>query len=224
MRAVALITAGGQGMRMGGPCSKQYLELRGIPILARTATLFQNHPLIEAIILTVPPQDKEFVTSTIVERFALDKVTGVVEGGPTRQASVYNGLRSVRDADIVAIHDGVRPFVRPEVISGTIEAAERSGAALACAPVRDTVKRRNGSYLETIPRSSLWLAHTPQAFRAGLILEAHRKAIEDGFEGTDDSVLVERLGYPVEIVEDSDNNLKITTEADLERALAILEP
>ena len=216
MRAVALITA--------GPCSKQYLELRGIPILARTATLFQNHPLIEAIILTVPPQDKEFVTSTIVERFALDKVTGVVEGGPTRQASVYNGLRSVRDADIVAIHDGVRPFVRPEVISGTIEAAERSGAALACAPVRDTVKRRNGSYLETIPRSSLWLAHTPQAFRAGLILEAHRKAIEDGFEGTDDSVLVERLGYPVEIVEDSDNNLKITTEADLERALAILEP
>jgi 2-C-methyl-D-erythritol 4-phosphate cytidylyltransferase len=207
---------------MGSPTAKQYLELHGIPILARTAILFQNHPLVQGIVLTVPRDDEEFVATEVVERFALDKVIRVVTGGSTRQASVYNGLCAAGRSDVVAIHDGVRPFVTAEVIAGTIEAAERCGAALACAPVRDTVKRRTGSRVETIPRSSLWLAHTPQAFRTRLILEAHRKAIEDGFKGTDDSVLVERLGEPVEIVEDSETNFKITTAADLERARALL--
>ena len=110
-----------------------------------------------------------------------------------------------------------------QVITATIRAAESTGAALACVPIRDTVKKRTLAHLETIPRADLWLAHTPQTFRTSLILEAHRKAIEDRFIGTDDAMLVERLGLPVEVVEDSEDNIKITTVEDLELAGMLLE-
>jgi 2-C-methyl-D-erythritol 4-phosphate cytidylyltransferase len=223
MVCAALVTAGGTGRRMGTPTAKQYLDLGGMPLLARTLAVFQNHPLIAWIVLTVPAGDEELCRSRVVLPFGLDKVKEIIAGGSTRQASVYNGLKKVASAQLVAIHDGVRPLVSPEVITRTIAAAQASGAAVACAPVRDTVKKRAGSYLETLPRSDLWLAHTPQTFKTGLILEAHKKAVEDGFVGTDDSILVERLGHPVSIVVDSEDNLKITTLDDLERARLLLK-
>jgi 2-C-methyl-D-erythritol 4-phosphate cytidylyltransferase len=207
---------------MKGAIPKQYLDLDGVPVLARTLMAFQDHPLIQEIVVTVPEGDEEFCKLKIVDPFRIAKVSAIVAGGRTRQDSVRNGLERMTHTEMVAIHDGVRPLVSGDVISRTIEAALSSGAAVACAPVRETLKRQTGSLLETLPAAGLWLAHTPQTFRTSLILEAHRKALEDGFEGTDDAVLVERLGHPVTIVEDSENNLKITTPEDLARAALLL--
>lgn len=223
MTVAAVVTAAGAGVRMGSRIPKQYLALNGMPILARTLMAFEKHPLVDRIVVTVPPGDEALCREQVLNPFDFKKVIEVVAGGATRQASVYNGLNRVEDTDIVAIHDGVRPLVSAEVITATISAAESTGAALACVPIRDTVKKRTGEFLETIPRADLWLAHTPQTFRTVLILEAHRRALEDGFIGTDDAMLVERLGLPVEVVEDSEDNIKITTAEDLELAGMLLE-
>jgi len=222
MICAALVTAAGEGKRMGRDVPKQYLQLSGIPILARTLLAFQSHPLVDLIVLTVPPGDEDLCRSRILAPFDLRKVEEIVAGGATRQASVYNGLRRLEKTDMVAIHDGVRPLVNQEVITATFKAAEASGAALACVRVRETIKKKIGTLVETVSRSHLWLAHTPQTFQTRLILKAHARAIEDGFIGTDDAALVERLGHPVTIVEDSADNIKITTPEDLALAEMLL--
>jgi len=218
----ALITAGGSGTRMGAGVPKQYLDLMGLPVLARTIQAFQTHALIDVIVVTVPPGDEEYCRSRIVVPFGLTKVRDIVPGGATRQESVLNGLQAIQDTSVVAIHDGVRPLVGEDVITRSLKAAEASGAAVACVPVKETVKRRIGPRLDTVPRWDVWLAHTPQTFRTNLILEAHRRALQDGFSATDDASLVERLGLPVEVVEDSEENIKITTPADMEIAAVVL--
>lgn len=205
---------------MASDLPKQYLDLEGAPILARTLMVFESHPLIGRIIVIVPPGDEEYCLARIVAPFELKKVGVVVAGGRTRQQSVFNGLRKIGGEELVAIHDGVRPLISAAVITETIRSAKTVGAAVACVAVKDTVKRKNGPYLETVSRSDLWLAHTPQTFRASIIVEAHERALADGFEGTDDAALVERLGHPVAVVEDTEDNIKITTRADLERAAA----
>jgi 2-C-methyl-D-erythritol 4-phosphate cytidylyltransferase len=222
MTCAALVTAGGQGKRMGQEIPKQYLDLQGIPILARTLIVFETHPMIDTIILTVPRGDEAYCRDQLISRFGITKISNIVPGGDTRQQSVYNGLETVTETEIVAIHDGVRPFVTAETVSRTIIVAKATGASVACAPVRDTVKKKQGDHLETISRSNLWLAHTPQSFRTSLILDAHRRAVEDHFVGTDDASLVERLGLPVAIVEDTYTNLKITTPDDLNLAEMLL--
>jgi 2-C-methyl-D-erythritol 4-phosphate cytidylyltransferase len=222
MISAALITAGGVGTRMGAGRPKQYLELAGIPVIVRTFIAFDSHPQVDRVVVTVPYGDEENCRQTLEMHCSISKPLSVVIGGATRQASVFEGLKRLEDTDLVAIHDGVRPFVTAETITESIVAAQRVGAALACSPVRDTVKRRNGTVLETISREDLWLAHTPQTFQTSLIIRAHREALQDGFTGTDDASLVERLGHPVEIIEDSQDNIKITTPDDITRALRIL--
>lgn len=223
MTCVALITAAGTGTRMGTEIPKQYLDLNGLPVLVRTLLAFETHPLIDWIVLTVPPGDEALCRSRLLTPFKLGKVRAVVEGGSTRQSSVLHGLETAADSDIVAIHDGVRPLVSHETISATIKAAQTSGAAVACVPVSDTVKKRRGTCLETISRKDLWLAHTPQTFRTSLILEAHRQAARDGVDGTDDCSLVEMMGHPIVVVEDSRENIKITTPEDLDLAQLLLK-
>lgn len=223
MVRAALITAGGTGIRMGADIPKQYLDLMGIPILAGSIAAFNNHPMIDIIVLTVPFGHEEFCRSGIVDRFSFDKVKSIVPGGPTRQASVYNGLKQVAETDLVAIHDGVRPLISAKIISETILSAETVGAAAACVRVSDTVKRKQGGYLTTVDREHLWLAHTPQAFLTSLIIKAHQRALDDDYQGTDDCSLVERMGFPIEIVEDSPHNIKITTPNDLDLAAFYLE-
>ncbi len=214
----ALITAGGTGRRMGSAVPKQFLDLNGMPILARTLEVFQQHPMIDVIVVTVPAGHEQTCRDDIVRRFGFTKVREIVLGGITRQKSVYNGLLALADTDFVAIHDGARPLVSARTVSATMEAAEAVGAALACVRVRDTVKKRIGDHFQTVERSNLWLAHTPQTFRTSDILEAHRRAGESGFAGTDDVSLVERIGHPVVAVDDSYYNLKITTPEDLQVA------
>lgn len=153
------------------------------------------------------------------------RVKRVTPGGETRQGSVQRGL-DLTDAssELVAIHDAVRPLVRPERIEEALRAAARVGAALLAAPVKATIKRATPDLAvrDTIPRSGLWEAQTPQVFRRDLILRAYRRAEADRFQATDDAELVERLGCEVAIVESSDENLKITTPSDLLVAEALL--
>ncbi|MGO9738299.1 MAG: 2-C-methyl-D-erythritol 4-phosphate cytidylyltransferase [Desulfomonilaceae bacterium] len=222
MICAAIVTAGGIGSRMGADIPKQYLRLAGVPILARTLSIFERHPEIDFIVLTTPGGHVDYCLSEIVQCYGFRKVRNIVQGGRTRQQSVLNGLKLAEDADFVVIHDGVRPLVETSVISGSIENARLYGSAIAASAVKDTVKKAKEFIVDTVPRENLWLAHTPQTFRTSLILEAHEKALADGFTGTDDASLVERLGLKVAIVPDSDYNIKITSPQDLAVAEKLL--
>jgi 2-C-methyl-D-erythritol 4-phosphate cytidylyltransferase len=221
MKCAALITAGGTGSRMGAGMPKQFLKVLGIPILARTYSAFAAHDMISGIVVTTPAGTEGVCRDEILID-AGPKLIDIIPGGETRQQSVFKGLKRLRDFDVVAIHDGVRPFVTDKVITETLIAASAYGAALAAAKVRDTVKKTAGEYVATISRENLWLAHTPQAFRTELIIKAHETAVLDNFEGTDDCALVERLGFPIRIVEDDYFNLKITTPEDFRLAEILL--
>ncbi|MGC8658830.1 MAG: 2-C-methyl-D-erythritol 4-phosphate cytidylyltransferase [Desulfomonilaceae bacterium] len=211
----AIVTAGGIGSRMGKNIPKQFLKLGGIPILALTLKVFENHPEIDFIVLTTPERYIDYCKSQIIQRYGFQKVRHVIQGSVTRQGSVLNGLKMAEDSDFVLIHDGVRPLIEASVISMCIEAVKVHGAAISASPINDTVKRGAKFIAETISRENLWLAHTPQAFRRSLILHAHEKALADNFVGTDDASLVERLGVSVAIVQDSNYNIKITSPEDL---------
>jgi len=184
-------------------------------MLAHTLQAVRRCPEVGRIIVVVPPDrlpDGEELTRR--ERGSLP--TTVVAGGGDRQASVAAGLARLGEPAVVLVHDGARPLVRAEVIAAVIRAAAATGAAAAGLPVRETVKAvRDGRVTATVDREGLWLAHTPQAFHPRLLREAHRRAEAEGFRGPDDAVLVERMGHPVHMVEDSPTNVKITVPDDL---------
>jgi len=212
---------------MGGGTCKQYLNLAGLPILAHTLALFQNHPAIDSIVLIAPPDEIDFCRKEIVEAHGFDKVAHFVAGGRERQDSVRYGLRAcgADEDDIALIHDGVRPLLPPELIDAAIAAAVRGGAGLVAVPAKDTIKIvKDGLVTETPDRSGLWQAQTPQAFRFQIIASAHEKAYKEGYLATDDAQLIEWLGLPVAIVQGSYRNLKITTPEDLLLAESFLGP
>lgn len=206
---------------MGAANPKQFLTLGGVSILERTISVFDEHPLIDGLLITLPAPFVEDWNTRF--RRSEAKPMRIVAGGPTRQASVFNGLRSIEeDHAMVVIHDGVRPLVSAWAITACLKAAQETGAAVAGRRIKETVKRQRGDLLVTEPREDLWLAHTPQVFRKNLIVRAHEEARRDGFEGTDDACLLERSGTPVRIVEDSATNIKITTPEDLALAEFLL--
>ena len=204
---------------MGAAINKQYLELAGRPILARTLSLFEQHPRIATIVVVSPEEEIPFCREEVVERFGLRKVAAIVPGGAERQDSVRNGLAALDAAsahDIVLIHDGVRPMLDGESLARLLDRAASSGACLLGVPAKDTIKEVvAGRVVATPERERLWLAQTPQAFRLGLIREAHRRAWAEGFRATDDAMLAEWAGHAVEMVRGSYRNIKITTPEDL---------
>ncbi|MFO7982565.1 MAG: 2-C-methyl-D-erythritol 4-phosphate cytidylyltransferase [Desulfuromonadales bacterium] len=223
MKTIALIPAAGMGRRMKAGFNKQYLQLNGRPILARTLALFDEHPRIDRIIVISPADEIDFCRTEIIERFGFTKVQALVSGGLERQDSVRNGLDAcgAEAEDTVLIHDGVRPLLPPLLIDEVIDTSRRSGACVVGVPVKDTVKCvENGKIVATPDRRTLWLAQTPQAFRFSLLDAAYRKAAEENVVATDDASLVEHLGHPVSIIEGSDRNIKITTSEDLVLARA----
>lgn len=223
---LAIIVAGGQGLRMKSDVRKQYLELSGIPVLARTLNAFNDSPDISRILLVVPQEDFDFVTKNILPCIKPAKEIRLVPGGKERQDSVYNGLREIRDEpSIVAIHDGVRPFITNHDISMCIEAAGKFGAGILGVPAMDTLKQvTDDSFIvKTIARETIWLAQTPQAFQFRLIKAAHEAAKQNGIQGTDDASLVEAMGESVKMVPGNKYNIKITTPEDLKFAEAILK-
>lgn len=223
MRNYAIVLAAGSGRRMGAEVPKQFLDLVGRPVLAHTLKAFEEAVCIDTVILVTA---KGYV-DTCRERFgpAFEKVVTVVSGGAERQDSVGAGLQAVgEDAGVVAIHDGARPLIRAEEIEAVVDAARKTGAAVLGTPVTDTVKEvEAGQVAQTLDRSRLWAVQTPQAFRADVIRRAHAAARADGFLGTDDGALVERLGEPVAVVLGRQDNVKVTTPEDLGTAEDLLK-
>jgi len=224
-RTVALVPASGRGLRMESQIPKQFLTLGGLPLLAHSLRVLESSESIVEIILAVPETELERCRQEIVARHGFTKVRQIVAGGTHRQDSVRNGLSAAASGvDVVLVHDAVRPFLTLVMVERVIEQAVKHGAAVVAIPMQDTVKQvgANGLIERTMDRSPLWLAQTPQAFRWSLFQEAHSKAEQDGFRGTDDAQLVERLGHTVAIVEGSTQNIKITRREDLAIGEAIL--
>jgi 2-C-methyl-D-erythritol 4-phosphate cytidylyltransferase len=222
----AIIVAAGKGIRMSDTVRKQYIALDGIPMLSRTLGVFNHCDLIDRIILAVPEDDIDFCRNKVMPAVNLTKEVALVIGGARRQDSVYNGLKAIEiDDGIVLIHDGVRPFVNPEDLVVCVTGAREHGACILGIPAFDTVKQVNAKneIIETQKRETLWLAQTPQAFQLKLIKRAHEMAKQEGFRGTDDASLVERLGEVVKIMPGSRRNIKITNPEDLKLARAILK-
>lgn len=226
MATIALIPAAGMGKRMGAGMNKQYLQIGGMPILARTVAVFEQAPFVDAIYIISPEDEILYCQREVVAAHGFTKVRAVVAGGAERQHSVMNGLRAADadDDDLVLIHDGVRPFVPLHVLQRAIDVARTADGALVAVPAKDTIKVvANGIIRDTPPRETLWLAQTPQAFRYGIIRAAHEIAEAEGFLGTDDASLVERLGKEIHIVLGDYRNIKITTPEDLVLAEAFLK-
>jgi 2-C-methyl-D-erythritol 4-phosphate cytidylyltransferase len=224
MKATAIIVAGGKGLRMGTETPKQLLMLDGKTILERTIEPFSRCEEIGQIIVAAAASIINRVEAVISEMM-LEKDVSVVSGGRDRQESVWNGLMALDNRKgIVAVHDAVRPFITSRLITGCIDAAIKGGAVTVARPVKETIKAvERGVVVETPDRSRLWIVQTPQAFQADLLIRAHEEARRESYSATDDCMLVERLGYPVHIIEGSDTNIKITTPADLRIAEALLE-
>ena len=213
-------------MRMKSDIRKQYIELSGIPVLARTLKTFNDSPDISRILLVVPQEDFDFVTKNILSCIKIAKEIRLVPGGKLRQDSVYNGLLEIRNENsIVAIHDGVRPFITHHDISRCIDAAGKFGAGILGVPALDTLKQvtEESFILKTISREAIRLAQTPQAFQFKLIRAAHEAAKQNGFQGTDDASLVEAIGQSVKMVPGNKYNIKITTPEDLKFAEVLLK-
>lgn len=223
MKAVAIVPAAGLGVRMGMERRKPLLELEGVPILIWTLRKLAACARIEHLFVALRRDDFPVVEAALRNESYGARVT-LVEGGDYRQESVAAGLAHLpADAELVVVHDAVRPFVELALIHKVMDAAAATGAAILALPVTDTVKQIDRTRISaTLPRERIVLAQTPQVFRSALLKEAFARAAADGYHGSDEAVLVERLGYEVTVVEGSDRNLKITKPADLELARFLL--
>lgn len=218
MNVSAVIVAAGRSTRMNKSLNKVYLSIAGKPVLYYSIKAFDEIEWIKEIIVVTSPEETEYCQENVLEKFYWNKPFKIVKGGEERQYSVYNGISVVdKDCEIVAIHDGARPLVTKEIIMEAIKAAYLYKAAAVGVPVKDTIKvaDEDNFILDTPDRRYLWAIQTPQVFEKELIMKAHRKALEEGFLGTDDSVLVERMGFKVKLVEGDYKNIKITTPEDL---------
>jgi 2-C-methyl-D-erythritol 4-phosphate cytidylyltransferase len=224
----AIIVAAGASRRAPGTVKKQFVPILGQPVIVHTLIPFQQSSAIDAIVCVVAKEDIPFFKSLIGER-PLSKIIGVVAGGSCRQESVAAGLfflsQNGSPTDWVAVHDGARPLITPNLIERVVQTAAqvKGGGAIAALPVTDSLKEVSVSRIvRSIPRESTWAAQTPQVFPLGLLMEAIEAASRDGFVGTDEAALVERIGGSVLCVEGADDNIKITTASDLKRAEIIL--
>ena len=224
--ARAIIVGAGKGLRMNSATPKQFIELKNLPVIAYSLNAFAACGVIDDIYLVVSPEEARFCRESLLPTLDISTPIKLVLGGKRRQDSVYKGLMAMQGYEgIVAIHDGVRPFVAPEQIAECIAGAEANGACMLGMPVGDTLKRvgPDGIIAETVSRDNMWQAQTPQAFQYALIRSAHDRAAKEGFAGTDDASLVEHYGGTVKIIRGSAGNIKITLPEDLAIAKALLE-
>ena len=206
-RVIAIITAGGKGLRMGNNIPKQFLSLGGVSIIEKTVRVFSDNAFVDEIIITLP---EEYVAAA-KENFPSCKV---LAGGEERQDSVRNALTlgDIGEEDLVLIHDGVRPYCDGAIIERVLEGAFEKGAAIPGVPSKDTIRHLEDG---TLDRGKLVRVQTPQGFRGEIILESYDNAEKNNIRGTDDASLAEALGYEIAIVEGSEKNIKITTKEDL---------
>ena len=225
-KITVIIAAAGSGKRMGGGIPKQYLSIGSMPILIKTVKAFETNAFIDTILVVTNVEYMNFFKDELT-RFGIENID-VVAGGDQRQDSVYNGLKAMpKDTDYVIIHDGARPFVSKTIIADTLDAVLEKKAVVTAVPVKDTITlqvlskkkpfahEKSFAGLEYFDRNSILAVQTPQAFEKKLIMKAYKLAYKDGFYGTDEGMLVERLGHPVHIVNGAYLNIKITTKEDL---------
>ena len=212
-----VIVAAGTGSRMNMGINKQFIKLKGKEIIAYTIEKFYNNSNIEDIVVVVKEDEAEFFDKEIIEKYNFKNIK-IAYGGKERQDSVYNGLKLLdKKCDIVLIHDGARPFVSDKIIDNSIEKVKEHKAIVVGVPVKDTIKviDNDKNIVDTPNRSVLWAVQTPQTFSYKILIDAYEDAFKSGFYGTDDAMLVERIGYKVKMIEGSYNNIKITTQEDL---------
>lgn len=222
MQYEVVLPAAGSGKRMGAGQNKLFLLLANKPILIHTLEIFQQDDNCTGIWLAVKPEERGYIQQ-LLEQFAITKVKGLPDGGEERQHSVHSCIKEMEHVDIVLVHDAARPFITHDIIAKLVHVAAEKGAAIAGVKAKDTMKKvKDGIIVETVDRDSLWMIQTPQAFRFDILAEAEDVADKVGFLGTDEAMLVERLGHAVHIVEASYDNLKMTTKEDLVLGEAIL--
>ena len=222
----ALIPAAGMGKRMGKAVAKQFLPLGDKPMLAHTLLVFQQAPEIDEIIPILSQEDMENCLQQVIERYRITKVKTLVVGGKERQDSVANGLMKLgKDASVVLVHDGVRPFVTLEMIRTAVDHAKKGICVSVGVPVKDTIKETDdeGFVRRTLERSRLWAIQTPQAFPVKVLKRAYDESYAHRVFGTDDAMLVERAGGRVQVIMGNYENIKITTPEDLLVAEEILK-
>lgn len=228
---IAMIFAGGSGVRMGAGIPKQFLEINSMPVLVHTVRLFQWHTMIDKIYISTLEEYIPYVES-LVEEYRLSKVAAVIPGGETAQDSIYNCLKKGAEENpedsIVLLHDGVRPFVSYDVITANIESAMEKGNAITCTPCYETILlSHDGEYVHSVPyRKDTFAAQAPQTFVLKDIIEAHDRirATETGYENMVDACTIcHSLGIPVHMVEGNRGNIKVTTPEDVYMFRALLQ-
>ena len=217
-RTVALVPAAGAGRRLGIGKAKPFRCLGQRPLIGYALESLDRCPEIDSIVIIVSAKEQEYCRQEIIPACNLHKPWQLVVGGVQRQESVYNGLKILHGlADTVVVHDAARPLISVQLLQQCILEAQKCGACIVGVPVRDTLKKVGQRDIidKTIPRSHLWMAQTPQGFHYDLLWNAHQKALQENFQGTDDSVLVECLGSKVKMIRGSYKNIKITYPEDL---------
>lgn len=218
----AIILAAGVGSRMNLRYNK-VLHVITKPLLWYTIEAFEKNDTVDEIVVVASHADRGAIEE-IVREAGFSKVQGVILGGQTRQASSYEGVQWAEKSSIVLVHDGARPFVTDDVITQCVRTTEKLGGCVVAVPAKDTMKlvTQDNFVKETLDRSQLWSAQTPQTFRRDILWEAHKSALDEGFQGTDEASLVERIGKKVKIVEGRYTNIKVTTPEDLVLAEKII--
>ena len=220
-----IIVAAGSGSRMNMGINKQFIKLKDKEIIVYTLEKFYKHKNIDEIVVVVKEEEAEFFKNEIIDKYNFENIK-IAYGGKERQNSVYNGLKMLDDkCDIVLVHDGARPFISENLIDNCIEEAKNHNAVVVGVPVKDTIKviNEDNDIVETPERSKLWAVQTPQTFNYDILVKSYEDAFENEFYGTDDAMLVERIGYKVKMIEGSYNNIKITTQEDLNIGKQILQ-
>lgn len=219
MKHTVIIVAGGKGLRMGGELPKQFIPLQGKPVLMHTIEAFYKWDSTAELLLVIPEEHNVY-WKMLCKELGFIIPHRIVYGGETRFHSVRNGLREVKEDGLIAVHDGVRPFVAYDVLSSCFTIAEAFGAAIPVVPMIESVREVNGGESHPFDRTRLCIVQTPQVFHSGLLRKAYEQPYDERF--TDDAALVEALNHVIRLVDGNRENIKITTPMDLKYAEIIL--
>ncbi|MFR4164359.1 MAG: 2-C-methyl-D-erythritol 4-phosphate cytidylyltransferase [Paraclostridium sordellii] len=212
-----IIVAAGTGSRMKKDINKQFIKLDNKEIIAYTIGKFYINNEIDDIVVVIKKDEEDYFKENILEKYNFKNIK-IAYGGEERQDSVYNGIQKLdKNCEVVLVHDGARPFVTEEIINNSIQEAKKHNAVVVGVKVKDTIKvvGEEGNIVDTPNRKYLWSVQTPQVFKYDIITKAYENAYNENYYGTDDAMLVEKIGYDVKMIEGSYDNIKITTQEDL---------